>query len=342
MKTITVLSVVSIFVLGTNFADASIDKNLKYGQRDVEVTELQEFLIDGGFLNGTPTTFFGLLTLKAVKMYQKSVGVSPTGYVGVLTRQKINSSIEYNLATSNQAEIQETGTTTVIQNISKEITKTTAVSVDYCKNIEGIQTRVPDGMFLDNNGVCFVPTINQQTNIQTTNNQTQLFSQNSIQNKAVSSTTTEAVLPQQIPLIFSIKRTAGLVSKTVLPNTTNIKIGSFEVSGDSVDFGIKNVAVLISVSGYSVTNISNLTLRFGSGMGMLGQPKENPSEGVNYFDGTLSIPKYSTISLHIYADIGDAPAGSITSNISFNDNITNSVTTSNDGIVVYSATTTQQ
>lgn len=116
MKTATILGIVSLLVLGTvSSVFASIDKNLKYGQRDPEVAELQEFLIDRGLLKTAPTNFFGLLTLKAVKAYQLSVNVSPTGFVGVLTREKINKEIDIEIASSTEAEISETGTTTSVQ-----------------------------------------------------------------------------------------------------------------------------------------------------------------------------------------------------------------------------------
>lgn len=54
-----------------------------------EVSELQDFLIAGGFLKTQATGYFGLGTFSAVKMYQKSVGLSSTGYVGALTKAKI-------------------------------------------------------------------------------------------------------------------------------------------------------------------------------------------------------------------------------------------------------------
>ncbi len=111
IRIISIASLVTFTVTSTSFA--SIDKNLKYGQRDKEVSELQEFLIDRGFLNTSPSSFFGLLTLKAVKAYQTNVSISSTGYVGLLTRQKINNELAIDLASSTQAEIQETGTTTV-------------------------------------------------------------------------------------------------------------------------------------------------------------------------------------------------------------------------------------
>jgi len=72
-------------------AEASFDINLYYGLRNNnDVKELQEFLIDKGFLTGVSATGnFLSLTLNAVKSYQTSAGISQTGYVGVLTRVAI-------------------------------------------------------------------------------------------------------------------------------------------------------------------------------------------------------------------------------------------------------------
>ncbi len=91
---------------------ASIDINLKYGARGTEVTELQEFLVDKGFLSGQATGNFFTLTRKAVTAYQSSVGLPNTGFVGILTRNKINTELSTADASSTQAEVIETGTTT--------------------------------------------------------------------------------------------------------------------------------------------------------------------------------------------------------------------------------------
>lgn len=174
-KIVGLVTLLSVGVVSVSFA--SIDKNLKYGQRDKEVTELQEFLIDKGLLKSTPSTYFGLLTFKAVKAYQTSIGVSPTGFVGVLTREKINKEINTEIASSNEAEIKETGTTTVavfasgcksnvgfsiitgkpcsvIDNTVKIEIKKEDKTIDFCKNIEGLQTSVPLGMLLNSEGYC--------------------------------------------------------------------------------------------------------------------------------------------------------------------------------------------
>lgn len=74
-------------------ACAIISNNLKYGNRDTgsgsEVSILQDFLNTKNYLITQPTGFFGKATLIAVKAFQKDNNISPTGYVGTVTRSKI-------------------------------------------------------------------------------------------------------------------------------------------------------------------------------------------------------------------------------------------------------------
>lgn len=86
-------------------ANATIDTNLKYGSNGSQVTELQEFLIDKGFLTSSATGNFYSLTKKAVIAYQLSVGLPNTGYVGPMTRAQINTE----LSEDTTAEVNETG-----------------------------------------------------------------------------------------------------------------------------------------------------------------------------------------------------------------------------------------
>ena len=71
----------------------NLSNNMRYRMRDIsvngEVSTLQDFLQTRGYLNSEPTGFFGILTLKAVKDFQSANGISPTGYVGPITRAKI-------------------------------------------------------------------------------------------------------------------------------------------------------------------------------------------------------------------------------------------------------------
>jgi len=72
-------------------ADIKID--LRYRSRDVgtrdDVSLLQDFLQTNNYSNSEPTGFFGVITLRAVKSFQKANDISPTGFVGPTTRAKI-------------------------------------------------------------------------------------------------------------------------------------------------------------------------------------------------------------------------------------------------------------
>ncbi|MEK7082680.1 MAG: peptidoglycan-binding protein, partial [Patescibacteria group bacterium] len=66
-------------------------RDLYYGLRnDPDVSNLQEFLIDQGFLKGVQTGNYFLLTQKAVQQFQSAHSLRPTGYFGPLTRAVAN------------------------------------------------------------------------------------------------------------------------------------------------------------------------------------------------------------------------------------------------------------
>lgn len=71
----------------------ALQNNLRYKDRDSnkngEVSTLQDFLQSKNYLNSEPTGYLGLMTVKAVKDFQKDNSISPTGYVGPATRAKI-------------------------------------------------------------------------------------------------------------------------------------------------------------------------------------------------------------------------------------------------------------
>ncbi len=71
----------------------SLSNNLSLRSRDSstngEVSTLQGFLQENGFLASDPTGYFGNLTLNAVKAFQNQYGLLSYGYVGPVTRQAI-------------------------------------------------------------------------------------------------------------------------------------------------------------------------------------------------------------------------------------------------------------
>lgn len=110
-----IFSILALFLaISPMMASAEITQNLKYGQSNPQVSELQEYLIDRNMLSSGATGFFGALTLRAVKAYQASVGLPTTGFVGPMTREKINADLASLTSESTHAEISETGTSTPV------------------------------------------------------------------------------------------------------------------------------------------------------------------------------------------------------------------------------------
>ena len=155
-KVLSFVFILSIFL--PLFSFASFDTNLKYGTKGQTVSELQDFLQNQGFLTTKPNGYFGLGTLKAVKAFQKAQGIKPlSGYFGPVTRIKANVILSAIINNSDIAEKTETGT--VVAPISQNFKQ---VVWDACKNIEGIQSIAPSGMYVDN-GNC-LPIINNNPN----------------------------------------------------------------------------------------------------------------------------------------------------------------------------------
>jgi peptidoglycan hydrolase-like protein with peptidoglycan-binding domain len=74
-------------------ASVTFNSDLQVGSTGSDVVNLQNWLISKGFLQaGYNTGYFGSLTKAAVMAYQASVGLPSTGYVGPLTRGRLNAS----------------------------------------------------------------------------------------------------------------------------------------------------------------------------------------------------------------------------------------------------------
>lgn len=108
MKKTLILGAVLGFLLPFSTFAASFETNVKYGQRGPAVIEVQEFLVDQGFLaSGNATGNFYSLTLKAVKAYQAAKNLPATGFWGPMTRAQAQ--LEVDTASSDEAEMTETG-----------------------------------------------------------------------------------------------------------------------------------------------------------------------------------------------------------------------------------------
>lgn len=81
------------------------EKNMRGGDKNYDVQKLQERLRDEGFYNYPEVTgYFGDITVKAVKDYQTAKKISPvSGFVGPLTREKLNAQKKKSLASRVKA-----------------------------------------------------------------------------------------------------------------------------------------------------------------------------------------------------------------------------------------------
>jgi len=100
-KILITLIVLAGFGFSLGASAATLERNLYFGlQRDTDVMKLQEFLEGNGFLASEPTGNFFSMTLKAVNAYQTQEGLPVTGYVGVMTRARINADLDKDLRLS--------------------------------------------------------------------------------------------------------------------------------------------------------------------------------------------------------------------------------------------------
>ena len=70
----------------------SFIRNLWVGSKGKDVMTLQDLLKEWGYFTGDATGYFGGLTMKAVRAFQKDNNISQTGYFGPLTRHSFTKS----------------------------------------------------------------------------------------------------------------------------------------------------------------------------------------------------------------------------------------------------------
>lgn len=114
MKNFLFIAVFSASVVLPLTTLAAFDRNLSYGASGHDVYDLQDLLSESGCLNVSSTGYFGPKTLLAVKCWQTQHSLPSTGYFGILSRTAANDIIVTMTASSTEAEIAETGTTTPV------------------------------------------------------------------------------------------------------------------------------------------------------------------------------------------------------------------------------------
>ncbi len=92
MKKIILISTIAFTALSISYSAIPLSKNLLPGMSGSEVSQLQKFLAQDPevYPEGLETGYFGNLTHKAVKAFQKKHGIDTMGLVGPKTRSAIN------------------------------------------------------------------------------------------------------------------------------------------------------------------------------------------------------------------------------------------------------------
>lgn len=178
------------------FAHAEIKSDLKTGSKGSEVIELQNFLINKGFLNGEASGNYFSLTRKAVISFQLANGIRGTGLVGPMTRNKINNEAGKSVVVSTNSNLNSN-----LTSVSNNISTTTQENLNIQARILEFQNRV-NSNFL----------VNTQNNL----------NQN-IQANQINSTPQSVNLPTQSLILTS----GSIETVKIFPLSQRVKIGSF-------------------------------------------------------------------------------------------------------------------
>lgn len=127
----------SFFLISSLITHASscitLRTNLLQGKGTQEVRVLQDFLVDKGFLTVTPNGYFGPSTLRAVRMYQDSVGLPDNGEVYASTRQAIEKETCNSHSISAASSL---ASSTVVQTIQTVTPQASMVSTPSCLDLK--------------------------------------------------------------------------------------------------------------------------------------------------------------------------------------------------------------
>jgi len=93
MKIFKTILLIGLFSFGIQSYAYTFTETIRFGATNSQdVFNLQEKLIDEGYLNGTPNGSVFATTSEAIKKFQRANGLNPDGVVGPITRAVLNRS----------------------------------------------------------------------------------------------------------------------------------------------------------------------------------------------------------------------------------------------------------
>ncbi|MFA6430450.1 MAG: peptidoglycan-binding domain-containing protein [Candidatus Paceibacterota bacterium] len=288
-----ILSVILGAILVPTFSFASLDKNLSYGSKGSQVTELQEFLIEKGFLNSQPTGNFYSLTLRAVKAFQSANSIPNTGYVGILTRTAINNDLASIIASSTSEQLAETGTTTTPTLTSPVVTQLQQQNQFLQQQLSQLQTQVQ---------------IQQQQNqtIQQIQQDTRQIAQNTAPVPTVIITPTPTSTPTSTPVTvgsLSIGKLSRVPYGSIDTFTTSldeILLGRFNLTAKDEPIKLTQFKLSFQTNNSSIDSLTNVSLFLnGTQVGSTLDIKNGQTGIYNLGSSVIIYPSYKVDTLEI-------------------------------------------
>lgn len=171
------------FILSTSYVYAGtcldLQVNLSRGSESDDVLSVQNFLAEKGFLKVKPNGYFGPGTFAAVRLYQKSVGLSSSGAVFPLTR----ASIKKETCDSNSLNTNQITNTTIPKNTTSTTVFSTSTATSTNNNPQSPRLPPPTISSVDkatfiSGGIITAPFVVNGTNFSTSSNYLLFQSQN--------------------------------------------------------------------------------------------------------------------------------------------------------------------
>ncbi len=104
---------------------------------------------------------------------------------------------------------------------------------------------------------------------------------------------------------------AGSAARTIAPNSSNVKIGSFTLQTGSAE-GVNVTSFAVTVPGSLLSGSKLTNLKLMDGTTAIGTTIGLPTSGDNTFSANINVPMSTTKTFDIYADIGAGAAGGTT------------------------------
>jgi cell wall-associated NlpC family hydrolase len=142
------VAIVAVVIICTQFASVALAVEryevLMQGDRDDYVKELQQYLIDKGYLNTNATGYYGTNTTKAVIIYQQRHNLRADGKAGPVTRKAIMGDEYYEIPSTRFVSSDSSSDTSLDASASEEVDFESLCLGDEGDGVRQLQKRLKE------------------------------------------------------------------------------------------------------------------------------------------------------------------------------------------------------